>query len=141
MAGAYDKTLVLSLMDKLSFFGQFTRDEKAEVAGFEHIVVRYELGKNHHTGDEDTSLFVLLKGEAEVTKVEAPGVTLARLLPGAVLGEISFISKKPRASTVAATNESMVLKMDQEMMDKVGPAIREKIKPICLIYSLSGWTT
>ncbi len=133
MAAAYDKALVLNLMDKLSFFGQFTRDEKTELAGFEHIVVRFELGeKIILQGDEDTSLFVLLKGEAEVAKKEAPGMILARLLPGAVLGEISFISKKPRASTVSATNDSMVLKMDQEMMEKVGPAVREKIKTYLL---------
>lgn len=125
--------MVLSLMDKLSFFGQFTSDEKAELARFEHSLVRVEMGDKIITqGEEDTSLFVLLKGEAEVTKKEAPGTTLAKLLPGAVLGEISFISKKPRASTVTASTESMVLKMDQDMMDEVGPTIRDKIKTYLL---------
>ncbi len=133
MAGAYDKSLVLSLMDKLSFFGQFTADEKAELARFEHIVIRADMGDRFITqGDDDTSLFVLLKGEAEVTKKEAPGTTLAKLLPGAVLGEISFISKKPRASTVTATTDSMALKLDQDMMEEVGPLIRDKIKTYLL---------
>ncbi len=133
MAANYDKSVVLSLMDKLSFFGQFTREEKSELAGFEHIVLRFDIDEPIiRQGDEDTSLFVLLKGEAEVVKKEAPGVTLARLLPGAVLGEVSFISKRPRASTVTASMDSVVLKLDEMMMDKVGPVIREKIKSYLL---------
>ena len=60
MAANYDKTVVLSLMDKLSFFGQFTREEKSELAGFEHIVLRFEMGEQIiRQGDDDTSLFVL----------------------------------------------------------------------------------
>lgn len=133
MAGAYDKSMVLSLMDKLSFFGQFTSSEKADLARFEHSVVRVEMGDEIIVqGDDDTSLFVLLKGEAEVTKKEAPGTVLAKLLPGAVLGEISFISKKPRASTVTASTEAMVLKLDQDIMEEVGPTVRDKIKTYLL---------
>ncbi len=133
MGSSYDKSLILNLMDKLSFFGQFTREEKADLAGFENCVVKVELGeKIIRQGDTDTSLFVLLKGEAEVTKSEAPGKTIAKLMPGAVFGEISFVSKKPRASTVTATSEGLVLKLDHEIMDKAGASVRDKVKTYLL---------
>ncbi|MFQ5483073.1 MAG: cyclic nucleotide-binding domain-containing protein, partial [Nitrospinaceae bacterium] len=117
----------------LSFFGRFTRAEKEELANFNNSVLKYPEGRKIiHQGEEDRSLYVVLKGEAEVTKLEAPGKALAKLLPGAVFGEVSFISKKPRLSTVTATADALVLKMDQEMMEKAGPAIREKIKTYLL---------
>jgi len=133
MGSAYDKALILNMMDKLSFFGQFTREEKSELASYENSVVKIDFGaKIIRQGDSDTSLYVLLRGEAEVTKSEAAGKTLAHLQPGAVFGEVSFISKKPRLSTVSATSECLVLKLDQDILEKTGAVVSDKVKSYLL---------
>ena len=78
-------------------------------------------------GDSNISLYVLIKGRVHITK-DGNELPLATLYPGAIFGEMSFLSKKPRYSNVVADGAVIVIKMDGEFFRNVPPEIKDKIK-------------
>lgn len=68
-------------------------------------------------GDTDQSLFVVLAGELSAA---VPGVSHAdrpRMLPGDVLGEVSFFDGQPRSAAVVATEESRIMRIRFEAFE------------------------
>lgn len=109
----------------------FKHFEKSEIQGFaamEHALLGF--GPNDmiiSEGDTFTSLYLLIKGTILITKTgyETP---ISKLSPGAVFGEMSFLSQKPRFTNVIACESVMVMKMDEAFFGKVRPEIKDKIK-------------
>jgi len=62
-------------------------------------------------GRRGQSLYVLVSGEAKVTRKE---VMLGLIEAGESFGEISFISASPRTASVITTKTSMIIKLDAE---------------------------
>ena len=60
-------------------------------------------------------MFILIAGEMFVTKDEAQNTVIAKFRPGDVFSEISFITRKPRATKVIAGAKSIVLKLMSEI--------------------------
>jgi CRP/FNR family cyclic AMP-dependent transcriptional regulator len=58
-------------------------------------------------GESTDSLFFILSGEFRVTAGSGQHV-LAYILPGEILGEISFVDSRPPSATVTATEDSEV---------------------------------
>lgn len=124
-----DKEQVLALMKKIHFFKEFTEEEKSGLASLKSQLVHYEpKAKIIREGEIDVSLFVLLKGTARVTCNELPRIDIIKLKPGAVFGEISFISKRPRSTNVIAEDKVLVLKMDGVLFDEISFEVQVKIK-------------
>ena len=72
-------------------------------------------------------IYVLLSGEVEVSiHGQGGAVVLARLGPGAVLGEIGFLIGSPRSASVYATEPCTLLEYSNEafraLLDKRTPA-------------------
>ena len=64
-----------------------------------------------------------------VTKMaDAAKIRLAKLSPGEIFGEMSYFSDKPRQSTVTATEDVIVLEMNESFFNEVNPEIRAKIR-------------
>ena len=59
-------------------------------------------------GDLGETLFVILEGEAEVTR---GGKTLTRLGPGDFFGEISLVDRGPRTASVAAETPLVTVRL------------------------------
>lgn len=93
-------------------------------------VINYPKGSFIITeGQENDSLYILLKGEAYVTKDESPKVKLAVLKPGNVFGEIAFLMHSPpRLSNVITSTDVRVLKMDKTIVVKMGPEMEAKLR-------------
>jgi signal transduction histidine kinase len=65
-------------------------------------------------GTPGGSLFLLLDGEFEVTKMSGQQeVKIALRGPGEVFGEISILDRAPRSATLRATQPSSLLELDQ----------------------------
>ena len=79
-------------------------------------------------GQTDIAVFLLLKGEAVVTRNDLPKVTINTLTMGALFGEVSFLTQTPRTTNIFAKSKAKVLKLDQKMFDKLKPETREKHK-------------
>jgi CRP-like cAMP-binding protein len=62
------------------------------------------------------SLFILLDGQLSVTVGGNKGRHITNLLPGEIVGEISFVDKHPPSASVSATVNSQVLAISRELL-------------------------
>lgn len=90
------------------------------------------VGKEMATeGDRGREFFVLLKGEAKVTK---GGQTINTMKEGDFFGEIALVTKMPRTATVTATSDVDVLVITEQAFDhllkkspEIGRAVAEAL--------------
>ncbi|UCH21955.1 MAG: cyclic nucleotide-binding domain-containing protein [Deltaproteobacteria bacterium] len=116
------------LIGDMPMFKFFSEQEKRDFAAMEHSL----LGFNKddiiiREGDSFTSLYLLIKGTIIITKT-AYNTVISKLTPGAVFGEMSFLTKKPRYTNVIANEKVLVMKMDDEFFRMVKPEIKDRIK-------------
>lgn len=116
------------LIDDMPMFKFFSEKEKKEFVAMEHSL----LGFNQddiiiQEGDAFSSLYLLIKGTILITKT-GENTPLSKLTAGAVFGEMSFLTKKPRFTNVVANEKVLVMKMDDDFFRKVRPEIKDRIK-------------
>ena len=90
-----------------------------------------------HEGAPGLGLFVVLAGEVEVTKRQAPAagdepgvaveaeIPLARLRAGEVFGEMSLINNQPTSASVRAVQQSTILFLAREYFQRLIGALPE----------------
>ncbi|MBT3510691.1 MAG: cyclic nucleotide-binding domain-containing protein [Nitrospina sp.] len=119
----------LRLINNIPFFESFSPTEKQEFAGLSNQVIEYsDKTAIVEEGQTDMAVFILLKGEAIVTRNDLPKVTINTLTLGALFGEVSFLTQTPRTTNIYAKARAKVLKLDQKMFEKLKPETREKLK-------------
>ena len=118
------------LIETMPMFAHFTTDEKNQFAEMKHSLVKFKKDENIITeGEQTKSLYLLVQGTCLITKTEDDAkIRLSKLSPGEIFGEMSFFSNKPRQSSVSATEDVLVVKMNDDFFKKVSPDIRDKIK-------------
>lgn len=117
------------LIDKLSFFDEFTQEEKQFLSTMESQIYKYlPSDVIIKEGEKDYSFFILLKGVVAVVKSNPNEVVLAKLKAGAVFGEIAYIAKRIRTTSVIADGNAIALKVDTQNIDTLRPAIPTKLK-------------
>lgn len=127
------KTRALEILDKVSFFDDFTQADKDALSEFHWCFVVYN--HNDFLTDEDSldkRFFILLSGGVNVMKGR-PEQLLTQLKPGEIIGEISFLTNEPRTASVIANTQSSALVIDQELLDKLPIALREKLKDLIIL--------
>ncbi len=131
------KDAKMELLKKVPLFAKLDKKGLQDVA---HIADELDLpaGKEMATqGDRGREFFVLLKGEAEVTK---DGSRINTMKEGDFFGEIALISKMPRTATVTATTDVDVLVITERAFDSllkkapeigrsVAEALAERVAP------------
>ncbi|MEO5378339.1 MAG: cyclic nucleotide-binding domain-containing protein [Magnetococcus sp. DMHC-6] len=121
-----DREQTLILMDRLAFFSKFSPYEKKRIAAFSSQFLTFTPGEELILEDTlDTSFFILIRGQVSVVKGQTQ---LVKLGPGEVFGEMAFLTNSPRTTTIVADDSVLALKVDQELMTRMGAEIREKIK-------------
>lgn len=133
-----DKDQFLELIKDVSFFKEFTVQEREYLAGANFKAIRYLDGESIiREGDVDSSLYLLLRGTVGIHKNSSPsqpggdssGKTfIATLKSGSVFGEISLISKKPRTTNVVADGEAIVLKIEGDFLYSLSPVFVTKFQ-------------
>jgi CRP-like cAMP-binding protein len=119
---------MLETIKDMPIFKHFSETEKKMFAEIDHSL----LGFNKDDiiikqGEECSSLYLLVKGTVFITKTGHP-IPICKLVPGAIFGEMSFFSKKPRHSSVVANETVLAVQMDDTFFRKISPEIRDKIK-------------
>ena len=128
-----DLNRMLNIIDRIPFFRNFSMQEKNRMVCLSSHFVLFQKGEYLiKEGDMDSTFFILLSGTVSVVKGEHL-YTIARLTPGDFFGEISFITKTPRTAHVVADETVLVIKVNKEMLDTLGPSIRDKIKDNIII--------
>lgn len=70
-------------------------------------------------GQTGQSMFIILQGEVEITKMLGDQKTvLASLEPGSVFGEMTIIDNQPRSATATATSDVVLLEISRELFRK-----------------------
>ncbi|MBI9084827.1 MAG: cyclic nucleotide-binding domain-containing protein [Desulfobacterales bacterium] len=124
----HDREKILSIMDRIAFFDQFSTFEKNDLVEFHTHFFVFDAGEYLIREKEtETFFFILLAGSVNVT-VGTPEKSIDRLEPGEIFGEMSFLAGTPRTTNVAAEEMVIAIRVDRDMMDRLPVALREKIK-------------
>jgi CRP-like cAMP-binding protein len=121
----------VELLKKVPLFSKLGKDALHDVA---QIADELDLpaGKEMATeGDRGREFFVLLSGEAEVTK---GGQQINTMKEGDFFGEVALVTKMPRTATVTATTNVDVLVITERAFDsllkkqpEIGRAVAEAL--------------
>src|SRR5882762_9138975 len=127
----------IELIKEVPLFSKLSKKGLEEVA---HIAYVLDLPKGRvmaEEGDRSREFFVLLEGEADVTKGDRSINTMHR---GDFFGEIALVTKMPRTATVTATTDVRVLviterdfgsllKHSDEVSRAVAEVLAERMSP------------
>ena len=127
----------VELIKKVPLFSKLKKKELEEVA---HIADELDLRKGKvmaEEGDRGREFFVLLEGEADVTKGDQ---SINTMREGDFFGEIALVTQMPRTASVTATTDVRVLviterdfgallKHSPEVSRGVAEALAERIAP------------
>ncbi|MBF0157780.1 MAG: cyclic nucleotide-binding domain-containing protein, partial [Magnetococcales bacterium] len=117
---------IFQLVGSLGPFRQFTDYEKRKICELDVSFKQFPAnGTIIEEGTHDTAFYILVKGRVDVVK---SGVFLVTLGPGEIIGEMAFLTNTARSTSVVAKENAVVLRVDQEMLSRLGPESREKIK-------------
>ena len=129
-----DDEQAFELIDKHSFFDGFTQDEKRFLSTLESQIYKYfPANVIIKEGETDYSFFILLKGVVAIVKnnpklVGLKEVTITKLKAGAIFGEIAYVAKRKRTTSVIADGDVIALKIDTKNIDTLKPDIPTKLK-------------
>ena len=71
-------------------------------------------------GDQDSSVYIVLEGETEVSLPRKNGrFKVASLAPGSVFGELSFFDGMPRSARVSVVADCALLKISEDSFQKL----------------------
>ncbi|MFT7244407.1 MAG: CRP/FNR family cyclic AMP-dependent transcriptional regulator [Candidatus Azotimanducaceae bacterium] len=118
----------LEVLNKVHFFDHFSRPEKDVLTGFHsHFFFSPKGEIIINEGAYDNSFYILLTGKVTIHKKGSPRL-LAALHPGDCFGEISFLTKRPRTTSVKTQIDSIVFEVDRPTLMHMDINIREKLK-------------
>ena len=113
-----DSNKIFQLINQVAFFDKFTEEEKKIVSRLNNAVKLYRPGEAIiQQGDRDSAVFILLEGTVSVERSKT--VTICSLKLGSVFGEMSFLGKRPRSTSIVADNNVIVLTNRQGGLRKI----------------------
>lgn len=117
------------LIDQLSFFDGFSEEEKHFLSTLESHIYKYVPSDVIiKEGEPGNSFYILLKGLVAVVKSKPKEVTIAKLKAGSVFGEIAYIARRTRTTSVIADGDVIALKIGTKNIDSLKPSIPTKLK-------------
>lgn len=97
------------------------------------------------TGDIGDAIYFILKGQVNVVKQRGPQEkVIAKLSVGQLFGEISLLKEQPRAATVIADQDVIVLRIDKKLFKKwyeINPMFRAMLDSLNHVYHLQDDST
>ena len=124
-----DNEQAFELIDKLSFFDPFTEKEKRFLSTLKSQIYKYlPSDVIIEEGETDYSFFILLKGVVAIVKNNPNQVIITKLKAGAIFGEIAYVAKRKRTTSVIADGDAIALKIETKNIDALDPEIPTKLK-------------
>lgn len=116
-----DQDKKIQILKKIPFLKSFTEDE---IKFLLDIAKWLKLGPGEilfKEGTVEMAFYIILKGHVSVQKKTGVGTlkkTLSTLNAGQCFGEMSFILAKPRSADIVANEETYILKIESETLNK-----------------------
>lgn len=124
---------IKSLIEKIAFFSSFTQDEKKQLLNTDNCFAIFKTDEYIiHEKAVDNSLFIILQGTASVFKDSNSLHVLAILKPGAVMGEISFLTHQSRTTNVTANEDTICFRINNKAMETLDIHLQSKIKDLLI---------
>lgn len=121
--------LILKLIEQVPFFDQFSKEEKIFLVEQGSFFQNYKKDETIILEDsEDSNLFIIVKGIAQVTKSSHPENTIAVLTQGAIFGELSFLTKRPRSTNVKAMEPTICFVMNGSSLEQMSQTLQLAFK-------------
>lgn len=128
--GSEDSQIAAALLRGVPLLEDFGDDDIGHLA---QAMIRRELRAGTcavRQGDSGRSLFLVAEGVLDVVHRCEDGtrVSLARMRPGDMFGEMSLLTEQPRSADVVARIDTVVFELDKDHLDPVlenQPALRE----------------
>lgn len=126
----YSQKEIMKLIDKISFFDEFTEYEKKRLVAAGGTVLNFSPGvKIISEGEKDNCFYILYAGSVAIKKRD---VHFSQLAKGEIFGEMAFLANTIRSTSVISQDKVVAFRIDQESMDRLNCEIREKIKDYCI---------
>ncbi len=123
--------LLNEVINNIPMCNSFSEEEKKILAELNHSLLNFKKGdliiKQGEKLKAAYPLYVLINGTVLIKK-SGYRRSIATLKPGAIFGEMSFLSNKPRSSDVVASEDVLVIKMDNDFFQKINHELKDKIK-------------
>lgn len=117
------------LLDSVPFFWIFTDEEKEQLLALDNYFESFKAGEYLiHEGAQDNALYIILKGTARVTKTSNTKKVIATLETGTVVGEVSFLTSRPRTTSVIANEKMICFTINALTMNDFDSKMQHKIK-------------
>lgn len=124
-----NKDNLLKLIDNVPFFKEMSTTEREGLLAYEKHWMQFKPQEKILKEDEvDYGFFVLLEGKVSVIRGKPTEVSRAQLVPGALFGDITLKTQRPRTSSIEADEEVTVLKVDALLIDKLSHGLIIKVK-------------
>ncbi len=120
---------MMEIISRIPFFKVLTPEDRKQFIRKEICFFAFEKGEFIiQEGAEDNHFFILLSGSAKVYRGLKDIEFLAHLSPGEFVGEVAFITNQARTASVVALEECIMLRIDRGGLQRIPPAIRDRIK-------------
>ncbi|MBF0160729.1 MAG: cyclic nucleotide-binding domain-containing protein [Magnetococcales bacterium] len=123
---------IAQLLNGLEFFKDFSDYEKNRVSEFDvsfQVTKRQDVLIRENT--TDTAFFILIKGRVAAIKGNlgtGKEKVLFYLEAGEVMGELAFLTGTPRTLNLVSQEDGLLLRVDRELLERLGCDSREKFK-------------
>ncbi len=119
---------VTALTVDIPFFTGFSDEDIGAIVRYGDRILQYDTNEvilvEEGPGD---AFYVLLEGEVSVQKGKRERIPIAKLRQGSLFGEMALFNHQPRSSTVTASRESIVMKIDNALLEALDRTIYDKI--------------
>jgi CRP/FNR family cyclic AMP-dependent transcriptional regulator len=108
-----------TLLNNIPFLESFTDGHRNDIL-YSSYFIQCDAGEVLiEQGADDSRIFILLTGEAEVVKDSEPITVINK--SGEVFGELAIVSDEKRSATVRAKSELLCLVIDQKFLSEIKP--------------------
>ncbi|MBF0620353.1 MAG: cyclic nucleotide-binding domain-containing protein [Magnetococcales bacterium] len=123
-------TMVLTkLLESIPFFWDFSPEERQLFANNDSFFTTYTNGETIITeGQTDDGLLILVSGEVNVTTNAFPDKILTTLETGAIIGELSFLTKRPRTANIIAKGDVTSFQIDGKSSETLPAELQKKVQ-------------
>lgn len=120
---------IVDHLNKISFFDEFTAEEKQQIAQLPGTIQTYQRGECViRKGTTDPTMYFVLEGNVAISASEDLNHEITELHVGALFGDVPFVKAVPRVTSVIAKENVTLLRFHNDQLGKLEPSVISKFK-------------